>query len=100
VKFLGQPVQTVNTAPPGLTVIVGVRGQPQGTNRLAVTVTVTVASADVRVPADDETLTTLPGSLATASDQWTSQSPLPLPLSLIGWPDEPFGASTSGPPCG
>jgi hypothetical protein len=68
-KFLGQLVQTVNTAPPGLTVIVGVHGQPQGTNRLAATVTVTVASADVRVPAEDETLMTLPGSLATASDQ-------------------------------
>ena len=41
-KFLGQLVQTENTAPPGLTVIVGDRGQPQGTNRLAVTVTVAV----------------------------------------------------------
>jgi hypothetical protein len=31
VKFLNQLVQIENTAPPGLSVIVGDRGQPQGT---------------------------------------------------------------------
>ena len=98
-KCLDRLVQTENTAPPGLTVIVGDRREPQGTNRSAVTVTAVVGSAGVRVPEEDDTLTTLPGSLATVSDQLTYQSPLPLPLRSICLPP-PFGVSTSVPPCG
>ena len=43
---------------------------------------------------------TLPGSLATTSDQCTDQLPVPLRLGSICLPGDPFGASTSVPPRG
>lgn len=92
-------MQTENTAPPGLTVIVGDEAEPQGTNWLAVTVTVAVEPAAVSVPAAADRLIAPPGSLANPIDQLTDQSPAPLPLRSIDRPG-PFGRSTSVPPSG
>jgi hypothetical protein len=93
-------VQTEYTAPPGSIVIVGDEGKPQGMNRSAVTVKAAVAWLAVIVSARaGETLTAPVGSLATVTDQSTSQSPLPLPLRSIRAP-APFGATTSAVPPG
>src|SRR5579862_4250886 len=93
------PVQTVNTAPPGLTVIVGARREPHGTIQLARTVTTAVGSAEVSRPETGDTLMMVNGSLATASDQVTRQSPRPPPVRVICLAASP-GCSSIVPPAG
>ena len=99
-------MQTKYTAPPGSTVMVGGAEVPQGMNWSAVTFSVAVAPVGVRVPESvGDTLTAPPESLATVTDQSTSQSRLPLALRSICAP-APSGTSTSRsgsaavPPCG
>jgi len=79
-KNHGEPVQTENTAPPGLIVIVGSHGEPQGRYRWVETVTAAFGSAAVSVPEVPDTATAPSGSLPTASDQVTRQPAAPLPL--------------------
>ena len=92
-------MQTVNTAPPGVTVIVGGRRTPHGTIQLALTVTTAVEPAEVNRPETGDTLMMLNGSLATVSDQVTRQSPRPLPVRSISLGGPP-GCSSIVPPAG
>lgn len=92
-------MQTVNTAPPGVTVIVGGRRTPHGTIQLALTVTTAVEPAEVNRPETGDTLMMVNGSLATVSDQVTRQSPRPLPVRSISL-GAPPGRSSIVPPAG